>query len=237
MRRALRLALLTATATATAAPASASHIPFDDPLLPEQVTCGTDPFPLDALRGPKGVERRRGSVYAALRRHIREEERLGPDFPNRNFRLLARTKRRAVFAAGHPPRMGYVLIVRERSGWDVETFGDCLRLRAVGASGSAATWRLDPAAPAPTPESTEIPILVHERECASGEPATGRIADPQVRADANRIVVPVFVRPVEGGAECPGNPDTPYVLRLPEPLGDRALLDGGLVPLRKRFPR
>jgi hypothetical protein len=58
-----------------------------------------------------------------------------------------------------------------------------------------------------------------------------------VFADAGRVVVSVFVRPVEGGAECPSNPDTPYTLRLTSPLGERALLDGGSVPARRRFPR
>lgn len=50
----------------------------------------------------------------------------------------------------------------------------------------------------------------------------------EYRPDA--IVVSVTVEPLGGDQDCPGNPPTPYVLELTEPLGVRPLLDGGRYP-------
>jgi hypothetical protein len=232
-------ALAVAATLGIAAPAAAHHIPYGDPAVPARVACESGGFRLDALRRRKGVERRRrGGEYRALRRWIRQEKRFGPEFPIRGFRLLSRDDDTVVFGAGHPPRMGIVQFERGRRGrWRFASSGNCLRLRPTHPTGFAAEWRLDPAAPPPTRESIEIPILVQERSCASGQPATGRIEPPRVFADDRRVVVALFVRPDEGLQTCPGNPDTPHVLHLAEPLGDRRLLDGGIIPARKRFPR
>ena len=219
-----------------AAPAAAHHIRYADPALPAQVTCDFGPFPLEALRGPRFAERRKTLPAAALRRFIREERRVGGEFPLRGYRQVMRGRAEALFVAGHPPRLTYVRIERENGRWSHNQYGGC-GLRPFHPTGEPADWKLDPAAPPPSPGSTEIPILVNENECASGDPATGRIEEPRVFADARRVVVSVFVRPAEGDQECPGNPDTPYTLRLAEPLGSRTLFDGGSVPARKRFPR
>lgn len=70
-----------------------------------------------------------------------------------------------------------------------------------------------------------IEILVHERDCASGDTAEGRIeTDINYRTEA--IVVTVHVRPKSGDRDCQGNPATPYTLKLDEPLHDRELLMG-----------
>lgn len=51
--------------------------------------------------------------------------------------------------------------------------------------------------------------------------------------DADDSVTVTFaVRPRLGAQECPSNPETPFVLELPEPLGDRSLRDGSSVPPR-----
>ena len=230
-----RSAVVLLTALVVAAPAVAHHIPYGDPALPEQVACDFGPFPLEALRGPRFAERRRTLPAAALRRFIRKEGRLGGGFPLRGYRQVLRSRDEALFVAGHPPRMSYVRMEREDGRWSHNQYGEC-RLEPVHPTGEAAGWRVDPDAP-PRPDSTEVALLVTERSCASGQPATGRIEEPLVFTDARRVVVSVFVRHAEGGQECPGNPETPYVLRLAEPLGDRQLLDGGVVPARRRFPR
>ena len=90
---------------------------------------------------------------------------------------------------------------------------------------SLARWQL---ASEPRPEDTTLDLLVQERECASGQSAEGRIAPPDVEYQEEAVIVTVRVRPLSGGADCPDNPGTPYVLNLEEPLGERALLDGSL---------
>jgi hypothetical protein len=88
---------------------------------------------------------------------------------------------------------------------------------------------LDPDNP-PTPEQTDIALLVTERACASGQPMGDRLLEPQVIEEADRVVL-VFAAAVKpGGAECPGNPSTSVTVTLAEPLGSRELLDGGVYP-------
>jgi hypothetical protein len=81
-----------------------------------------------------------------------------------------------------------------------------------------------------TPAATSIEVLVNERACASGTSAEGRIAPPTVEYGPDTVTITLAVIPVTGGADCPGNPDTPFTVELDEPLGDRTLLDGGTSP-------
>jgi hypothetical protein len=115
-----------------------------------------------------------------------------------------------------------------------------LVLAVVGLSGCAgspagpATWALDPAFPTPAADTTELHILVWERACSGGSLATGRISNPLVESTSADVTITVGVRPLPLASgqimACPGPPGTPLVLRLSEPLGQRTLLDGGLVP-------
>lgn len=77
--------------------------------------------------------------------------------------------------------------------------------------------------------STMIPLLVTERACNSGETAEGRIQALVELSEAG-VTVTITVVPRPGAHDCPSNPATPFLLELPEPLGDRALLDGGAEP-------
>jgi hypothetical protein len=77
--------------------------------------------------------------------------------------------------------------------------------------------------------STSILLLVTERACNSGQTAEGRIRALVEPTDA-AVIVTVAVVPRPGDHTCQSNPPTPFVLDLPEPLGARALLDGGVEP-------
>lgn len=72
------------------------------------------------------------------------------------------------------------------------------------------------------PDSTEVPIVVNEVECASGRSAEGRIV-VEVVYGTDAIDIDVGVRTVGGDVECPSNPDTPFTVELTEPLGDRTI--------------
>jgi hypothetical protein len=104
---------------------------------------------------------------------------------------------------------------------------------AVDTGVSVAHWWLDPAKPAPTAKSTTIHALVMEQACASGNSAEGRVEEPIIQIDATSITVTYRVRGRQGTEQdCQGNPETPVELTLPEPLGNRQLLDGGSDPPR-----
>jgi hypothetical protein len=74
--------------------------------------------------------------------------------------------------------------------------------------------------------TTKVGVRVQEENCASGKNAAGRIERLWVFYGNKRIVVTYFVKPLTGGQTCQGNPSTPAVLRLEEPVGDRRLIDG-----------
>lgn len=77
------------------------------------------------------------------------------------------------------------------------------------------------------PETQEVEIVVHEIGCADGDSAEGRIEEPEVEYTSDAVIVTVRVRAKGGDVTCPGNPLTPHVLELEEPIGERELLDGG----------
>jgi hypothetical protein len=92
----------------------------------------------------------------------------------------------------------------------------------------AASWTLDPAYPF-SPDATDIHVLVTEWECHGDASAAGRIVK-NVQYTSDGVVVTLAVRQLSGPQTCPMPPPTPYVLVLDQPLGPRALLDGGIVP-------
>lgn len=85
-----------------------------------------------------------------------------------------------------------------------------------------AWWLLDPSS-VPTPESTELHLVVTERQCASGISAEGRI-EATVSYTETEVAIAVIVNSVGGYANCPGNPPTTFTVQLAEPLGDRAIV-------------
>ncbi len=79
------------------------------------------------------------------------------------------------------------------------------------------------------PSSTELPLVINERNCASGRAPDGRETLPVVTESQSQIVIVVLVEPADEG-ECPSNPWHPVTITLEAPLGDRAVLDGHTSP-------
>jgi hypothetical protein len=85
----------------------------------------------------------------------------------------------------------------------------------------------------PSPGDRSVDILVHERECASGHSAEGRIELVELNETTDQVQLRVGVRPRDGdGQDCPGNPPTPFTIDLGGPLGDREIVDASVVPPR-----
>lgn len=90
-------------------------------------------------------------------------------------------------------------------------------------------WTLDPAVPVPDGASTELRVLVEERACASGTELGDRLLGPQVVETDDAVRIAVAAIPLEGDQTCQGNPSTPIVITLGQPLGERIVLDGLIV--------
>ena len=120
--------------------------------------------------------------------------------------------------------------------WTPAGWGSCHPTVGVASDSiewGLATWILDPDTP-PDPDSTSIPVLISERNCANGEPPVGRDVVAQAVEDDDRVVITVLVEPVQGMANCPGNPWHRTVLELGTAPGDRSMLDGSVTPAEER---
>lgn len=95
-----------------------------------------------------------------------------------------------------------------------------------------ASWWLNPRAPAPTAASTTIQALVHEQGCASGKSPEGRVEPPVIEPADAAVTITFEIRRMPGTQDCQGNPSFGVTIKLPEPLGTRAILDGGETPSR-----
>jgi hypothetical protein len=147
------------------------------------------------------------------------------------WRELARTDDEVLFGRGMPPQLLTVAAKRGlRNRWSPLGASNARALRAVRDGIRASSWRLDPSFE-PGGDQQELRILVTERTMASGTPAAARLLSPDLHLGADRVVLRVYVRPIEGyvgRAGKPGKHETPVIVRLPEPLGNRQLLDGAL---------
>ncbi|MGW6174053.1 hypothetical protein ACWF5H_11225 [Arthrobacter sp. NPDC055138] len=96
--------------------------------------------------------------------------------------------------------------------------------RSAGASeGSTGVWELLDAAEV-GPDSTALRLGVTRLECAGGE--TGTVLEPDVQFERGRIVIRTDVEPLTGGTyDCQGNNTVPVKVELPEPVGNRDLVD------------
>lgn len=107
--------------------------------------------------------------------------------------------------------------------------GDACTMRTAMPVGLGATqWMFDPEHAAAAGD-TEIHLLVHEVDCASGQPMGDRLVGPRVMETDTEVRVTFGVVPLGGDQECPGNPDQPVVVKLSEPLGERTVLEGRTV--------
>lgn len=114
-------------------------------------------------------------------------------------------------------------------GWMLTSSASCT-LALDPAPLTSVQVTLDPAA-ATDADSTQLALLVTERECNSGRDAEGRIELVSLQETADAVIVRVAVSPhTEDAAHtCQSNPPTPFTVELAEPLGNREVLDGSLV--------
>ena len=204
---------------------------------------GSEPgFPRSAFVAPADALAQEGPVFDGLRAALKarraiavmDRRELRPDgWP---WSLAYRDDDRAVFLGTNPRRprsRSVIYLERDGSEWRYAGFAECRPRPLVLDAYGRAVWRIAPGDP-PQPHSTTIPIEILEQACASGRPAAGRVEGPAVTYGDDFITVDVRVRPV--GGTCPGNPWTPYVLELDEPIAGRPLYDGYPWPPEQRWP-
>jgi hypothetical protein len=97
----------------------------------------------------------------------------------------------------------------------------------------SATWVPDPKGRI-TAMTTSFRAYVTESTCMRGASSEDRLRPPLIDYEADRVVIAYTVEPLEevGDSTCIGNPPTELMIELSEPLGERDLVDGGLLPWR-----
>jgi hypothetical protein len=113
-------------------------------------------------------------------------------------------------------------------GWYVSQSGPCALTIDLGDVTVPAVELEFP----PDPESQELRLLVTEQSCNSGEDAEGRVEIVSIDETEERVSLILGVRPRDGTKTCPGHPATPFTVTLSQPLGDREVMDAGLVEPR-----
>jgi hypothetical protein len=199
------------------------------------VTCGGGPgFSAHVLQGPGGSENGDDPAAKALRRHLATNDIEINSLPDTGWIEASRTDAEALYLAPSDAEGSWIFVTvgREGDAWRVTGWGGCPLEPDVGPALGVANFRVAPGVELGL-DAREVPVLVTERACNSGEDARGRVVVAAIDADDDSVTVTIAVRPREGQLfECPSNPETPFLLELPEPLADRALLDGSSVPPR-----
>lgn len=196
---------------------------------PDLVTCVGPTFPAETFDAPADAEMREGAEGNALRQAIKGEP-FGDDPPT-GWRELGRTEDEVAFAAGEPPVLGgYVVLRRNGEEWVYSQSGSSCIVQPYRKGFTMARWGLHPDA-APVSASTDaLDVLANDQTCASGVGPEERLTEPAVEVTPQAIIITFASRPPDGAQNCASHPPARRQVQLPEPLGNRDLLDGGLYP-------
>lgn len=204
------------------------------PEWPHRVSCGwSHSFdPVAVFSGPTGVEKGKLPSERALRRFLARE--ILDWVPKHGWRRLVEANGYAEFAVGRL-RQGVETMsfrrVKGRWKWQVYS-GGCLPA-TVRRGITAITWDLTSDQPPLTPETRSILVDLGAGECSSGKPQAPRLQKPEIREQNGALLLSLWVRPLPPGFyTCEGILEPPVRIELPEPLGERELLDGGTYPPR-----
>jgi hypothetical protein len=203
-------------------------VPRPAPAEPALISDGAGlPFPPAALDGPAGGLDHGDPATAAL---IEILARRTPPAGPEGWRVLARRDDEVLFGHGRPPGLTTVTMRQgtRREGWLSIAVTRDVPLRTTRDGVRASGWRLDPTHE-PGPQDTVIRVLVKEQTRAGGARADGRLQPPDLHAREGELVLTMFVTP-RGGIQQPATSDreTAARIQLPEPLGERTLIDGAL---------
>ena len=219
-----------ASPTARPGLGSPPEVALDDVPL----TCGTPlVFGVEALDSPPGAEQADHPLATRLREML-----VDGSLPNRaGWQLVVLEDDAALFLLPAAPTDGTAFWNAEfdlvDGSWEPHRFGQC-DIHPAFEGAEAATWHLVPGEE-PGPESTTFDVIVTELTCASGASLEGRIVGPAVVPIEDAVIVILGTRPPPGPQTCGGpSPSARIRLQLPEPLGDRRLLDGSTFPAEPR---
>lgn len=150
--------------------------------------------------------------------------------------VLEKGNRTVVAAPTDSEEHPYVSALFQRTGdkWQPQGWGDCLPMAVVG-DRSPATWTLETK---PDDDDTKLHLSVEERACSSGRKLTENNTRADIEYSEDEIVIVMSADSLSTGKNvaytCIGAPPSLITIPLEEPVGDRALLDAGSYPPKRR---
>jgi hypothetical protein len=205
------------------------------PHWPGRVTCGSVAFkpiavfsqPADAAEGDRPPE-------VAFRKFLEEGGMMsGEAKPLHGWRLLGESTDHAEFGNGRLSSRSIATwtLSLSNGGWKPVTFSSGCQPRVLRHGRPAITWTL--ARGQHLNASTQsMKVDLGAGECAGGRSQDERLERPQFRVENGALLLALWVRPVvpDRNYTCVGTIEPPVTIRLPERLGGRELLDGGVFP-------
>ncbi|HEY6635842.1 MAG TPA: hypothetical protein VI141_09560 [Acidimicrobiia bacterium] len=167
-------------------------------------------------------------VAEAIEPFLSGEE--GAFWPQENWLVLKEATDEVLLIARAAEGLAFMSVELTDGEWvwsGASSGGPCPLFFQVPEGMNPVDWRLDPADPAPGSGSTEIDVLITERPCVSGQEIGDRLLGPEIVMTENSVHLAFAAVPPPGDAfDCQGNPETPYRVVLPAPLGDREIVEG-----------
>jgi hypothetical protein len=144
------------------------------------------------------------------------------------WRLLATTANRRVYGKGAPPRLITVGVkLQRKKRWVMQAVSPARQLRASRDNLRASSFRVDPDQP-PSPHDTVLRLLVVEQTRSGGRLAYSRFQEPDLYLDDEEVLLRCFITPLPGWQSGTRRWETPVLVQLPEPLGNRRVVDGAI---------
>ena len=229
------------TAPVVSAPATPLITPWPtiEPTLAfgDAVTCGdgTPTFPVLSLNLPPGAEKAADESGKALAAFLGNPA-INPDPASKaGWRRVVLTTKDALFVSTQAPEASWLYVWlastgagQPVAGWYFHTSGACRPEVDFGPDARRAEIYLDPGRPI-NPADRDVRLHLYELNCAGQSPA-GRILEPKLAYEADRILVAVVIRKLPGTHDCQGTDPYSYTLKLAEAIGQRKLFDAARVP-------
>jgi hypothetical protein len=217
---------------------AASAMNGPDPAVKEwagwagEVSCGVPFDPLTAFAAPADAERGHLPSEVALRAYLKKTRHYFPPSKPHSWRLLVETPHYAQFGRGRLSSRGVEVNTFKHgaNGWEWAGYSSGCQPTLLRNHQEAITWTLARGQRL-TAKTRVLKVNLGPGECASGLSQDKRLERPEFRVENGALLMALWIRPVPPGAyTCVGLIEPPVTIRLPQPLGERELLDGGVFP-------